>query len=117
MSGKGARSVEDIEKKLEEMREKQEHSKETIQRILQVVRQREAEWGGGGGKEGSRPAYKMIEAGPPEVKMIEAEPQMEPWPEMPHALPKQVPREVLMIEPAGDDARPASNGIENFAFA
>ena len=68
---KRARSVEDIEEKLEEMRSKQEHSKVTLQRILQTVRQWQMDDSGPGMY--GPPGQKMIEAAPSEGMMIESE--------------------------------------------
>ena len=104
--GKGARSIEDIEKKLEEMREKQEKTKENMHRILQVVKQWQADGSGWPGmSEGMRmqPPLMMITAGPDEVhEMITG------------------PREVLRIEPVDEgelQERTATRDGEDFAFA
>ena len=67
---KRAKSVEDIEEKLEEMRAKQEQSKVTLQRILQTVRQWQMDDSGPGMY--GPPGHKMIEAAPSEGMMIES---------------------------------------------
>ena len=106
----GARSIEDIEKKLEEVREKQEKTKENMHRILQVVKQWQAE-GGPGMSEGMRgwPPLKMITAGPDEE----------------HEMMITGPQEVRRIEPVDEgeldeselQERTATRDGRDFAFA
>lgn len=104
--GKGASSIEDIEKKLEEMREKQEKTKENMHRILQVVKQWQADGSGWPGMSECmrmQPPLMMITAGPDEAhEMITG------------------PREVLRIEPVDEgelQERTATRDGEDFAFA
>ena len=103
----GARSIEDIEKKLEEVREKQERSLEGMHRILQVVKQWQSDGlGGPGMSEGMRgwPPLKMITAGPDEA----------------HEMMITGPREVRRIESVDEgelDERTAARNGEDFAFA